>query len=213
MGASAAVNLKYIGTGPTAQGQIISDIQGGPRSKTLYGYGTIVSGSDATTCPINFIDGTQTLGQSFTIPLSQVKVNATTSTYADYYSPGPDTRILVGDTVAVTGFTNSGNNVTNLSVSSVFSDHFTASNSGVVAEVNPAATATDSQGGLPVWVDLFYAANASDSATAAALFAKGGTAGYLEPSSLKTTGFIANYPTVTTSGVTISFGCIIAFSS
>ena len=215
MGASASINLKYVGQGPSGGGQIIADQTSGPKAKTLYAYGTLVSGSNATTAPVNFIDGVQSLGKTFVLPLWKVAVNATTSTYADYYSVGADSQIAVGDTVAVAGFTNSGNNVTNLSVSKVFGDHFTASNSGVVAETNPAATASDTQGGLPVWVDVFYAGNPGglDSSTAAALFAMGGTAGYLEPSSVTTTGFTLNYPTVTTSGVTIQFGAVIAFSS
>lgn len=213
MGASAAVNLSYIGAGPTAGQQIIADVNSGPRGKTLYGYGTIVSGSDATTVRVNYIDGVQTLGSAFTIGLTRVAVNATTSTYADYYSNGPVSRMRVGDTVGVVGFTNSGNNVTNLAVSQVFTDHFSASNSGVVAETNNAATVTDATAATPTWVNLFYAGNPADSSTAAALFAKAGTAGYFGISNVNSTGFTVNYPTVTTSGVTISFGAVLAFSS
>jgi hypothetical protein len=213
MGASAQVNLSYIGQPATSAlgGQIIADQNGGPLAKTLYGYGTILSGSTATSVAVGFIDGTQTFGNTFVLPLTQVKVDATTSTYADYYSFGPITRIAVGDVVAVTGFTNSGNNVTNLTVSSVNGSYFAASNSGVVAEVNSAATAVDTKGALPVWVNLFYAGNGSDSSTAAALFQTG--TNKLSLGAVTTTGFTIYYPTVTTSAVTISFGAIIAFSS
>ena len=210
MGASAAVNLSYIGPSVTG-GNILANEGSGPQARTLYGYGTIVSGSNATSVAVNFIDGTQTLGKTIVLPLSKVAVNATTSTYADYYSPNAVTQIKVGDTVSVVGFTNSGNNVTNLAVSQVFTDHFTASNSGVVAETNSSATATDQTSALPVWVNLFYAGNATDSSTAAALFQTG--TNKLSLGAVTTTGFQINYPTVTTSGVTISFGAIVAFSS
>lgn len=211
MGASAQVNLSYIGQGPAAGGEIIADQTSGPKSKTLYGYGTIISGSNATSVAIGYIDGVQIMGKTIVLPLTSVAVDATTSTYADYYTNGAATQIKVGDTVAVAGFTNSGNNVTNLSVSKVFTNGFVASNSGVVAETNPSATVTDTVGALPVFVDLFYAGNATDSSTARALFQTGAAA--LSLGSVTTTGFQINYPTVTTSGVTISFGCIIGLSS
>lgn len=128
MAASAAVNLSYIGNGPTASNQVISDGTPGAKGKSLYAYGTIVSGSDATGVVVNFIDGTSVLKA------------------------------------------------------------------------------------VPVWVNLFYAGNSADSSTAAALFA----AGTNKLSLAKVNGastFTVNYPTVTTSGVTISFGAVIAFSS
>jgi hypothetical protein len=128
MGASAAVNLSYIGQGPSASGQIIADSTSGPKAKTLYGYGTIVSGSDAVSVVVNFIDGTSTLAKT------------------------------------------------------------------------------------PVWVNLFYAGNSSDSSTAAALFQSGTNKLSLGAIS-GASSFVVNYPTVTTSGVSISFGAVIAFSS
>lgn len=123
MGASAAVNLSYIGTGPAKSGQVIADNEGGAKAKTLYGYGTIVSGSDATTVTVNFIDGTETL---------------------------------------------------------------------------PA---------VPALVSVFRRGDSGDSATASII----NTIALL-PSAVDNTKFVVNYPTVTTSGVKLSFGAIIAFS-
>jgi hypothetical protein len=124
MGASAAVNLSYIGNGPSASNQVLSDGTPGPKSKTLYGYGTIVSGSDATTVQINFIDGTSVLKS------------------------------------------------------------------------------------VPAFVNVFRAGNSGDSAAAGVLSTL-----QLVPSAVDNAKFVINYPTVTTSGVTLSFGVVIGFSS
>lgn len=213
MGASAQVDLSYIGQGPTGAGQLIADQTSGPKAKTLYGYGTIISGSNATSVQIAYIDGVQTLGKTIVLSLQSVTAAATINGVANqaiYSSVQGDGQVKVNDSLVVAGFTNSGNNGT-FTVNAVSSTGIQVTNSGAVAETNPAGVGTDTQGGLPVWVDLFYAGNANDSSTAAALFQTGTNKMYL--GAVTTTGFEIYYPTVTTSGVTISFGAIIAFSS
>jgi len=62
--AAPSLNLSYIGNGPTASGQIISDGTPGVRSKTLYAYGVAANGNTTTganAAPVGFIDGTSTL--------------------------------------------------------------------------------------------------------------------------------------------------------
>jgi len=63
--AQAVVNLSYIGNGPSGSGQVIADQTSGPKSKTLYAYGTLVASSGTfvteTAAAVNFIDGTSTL--------------------------------------------------------------------------------------------------------------------------------------------------------
>lgn len=213
--AHATVNLSYIGQGEAAGGQIVASVQSGPAAKTLYAYGTLTNGSSTfcteTTAGINFIDGVQSFSKVIILPLTSVAVDATTSTYADYFTGAAVGQIKVNDVVSVTGFTNSGNNVTNLTVTKVFNTGFIASNSGVVAETNPAATVTDVQGGTPAMVSVWYAGSAGDSTTAAASYA-GGT-NFLAPSNLSNTGFTLNHNSLVTTGVTITFGALIAFSS
>src|SRR5271166_3405532 len=132
MGASAQVNLSYIGNGPTGSGQIISDATPGVKSKTLYGYGTLVSGSDATTAPVGFVDGVASLGRTIVIPIN--KVDASDGTNSVYYSVGADSALSNGDLVTVLGCSVSANNVTGQVVSKVGSDRFSAINSTGTAE-------------------------------------------------------------------------------
>ena len=214
MGASAAITLSYIGQGPSGQGQIIADQTSGPKSKTLYGYGTLVSGSDATTATVNFIDGTQTLGTTIVLPLQSVEAAQTYKgavNTALYHSVGADSALAVGDTVVIAGFGTAANNQTAAVVTVVEANRFGVVNSTAVAETNPAATASDSKGGTPVWVQVFYSGVSGSSTTADALFQSGTNKFTASAVSNKT--FLLNYPTVTTAGVTINFGCVIAFSS
>ncbi len=135
-----AVNLAYVGLGPTDSAQVIADHTSGPKAKTLMGYGTASVDGTAVTFAVNFIDGTKGFGKQVVTTAGAVPV--------------------------LTGV-------------------------------------------IPVFVDVFRSGNSSDSATAA-------TSGVISivPSSLSSTGFVANMSgNGTTSGVTISFGVIIAFSS
>lgn len=216
MGASAAINLKYVGNGPSGGSQTISDITGGPKAKTLYGYGTLVSGSDATTAPVNFIDGVQKLGKPLLLSLQSVEAPATYQGVANiawYHSVQADSQFAVGDKPIIAGFTNSGNNLaagSEVAISFVRADAIGIVNASSVAETNPAATASLNKGGVPVWVEVFPSGIAGSS-TADALFVLG--TNHFQASLVTNTGFVLNYPTVTTSGVTINFGAVIAFSS
>lgn len=55
-----AVNLSYVGKGPTANGETLANNEGGPLGKALVGYGTATLDGAATTFTVNFIDGTKT---------------------------------------------------------------------------------------------------------------------------------------------------------
>ena len=210
MGASALIKLSYLGNGPSGSGQIISDATPGPKSKTLYGYGTLISGSDATTAAVGFVDGVATLGQTIVIPIWQV--DASDGTNSVYHSVGADSSLGNGDLVTVLGCSVAANNVTAAVVSNVGSDRFSAVNASGTAETGlTQASAKVNRGGIPAWVNVFYAAASTDSSTAAGVFATG--AGHFQASAVTATGFTLNYPTVTTSGVTINFGCVIAFSN
>lgn len=210
MGASALIKLNYIGNGPTGSGQIIADQTSAPKGKTLYGYGTLVSGSDATTAAVGFVDGVASLGRTIVIPIN--KVDASDGTNSVYYSVGADSAFSNGDLVTVLGCSVSANNVTNAVVSKVSSDRFSAINASGTAETGlTQASAKVNRGGTPAWVNVFYAAASTDSSTAAGVFATG--AGHFQATAITATGFTLNYPTVTTSAVTVNFGCVIAFSS
>lgn len=58
--AITAVPLKYIGSGPTANGERIADITSGPASKILQAYGTATLDGTSTSFTANFVDGTIT---------------------------------------------------------------------------------------------------------------------------------------------------------
>ena len=55
-----AVNLSYVGQGPTANGQTIADQTSGPKSKVLVGYGTATLDGSLTAFTINWVDGSKT---------------------------------------------------------------------------------------------------------------------------------------------------------
>lgn len=58
--AITAVPLKYIGNGPTANGERLANITSGPASKVLQAYGTAILDGVATSFTANFVDGTIT---------------------------------------------------------------------------------------------------------------------------------------------------------
>lgn len=214
MGASAAVNLSYLGNGPSGGGQIIADQTSGPKAKTLYAVGTLLSGNDATTAAVNFIDGTQSLGKQVLLQLQSVDAPVTyqgTANVAFYHSTGADSQLAVGTSVTIAGFTTSANNVT-ASVLFVTASSFGVSNASSAAEVNPAATATWTVGGIPAFVNVFLSPGGIDSAAAVLLIG----AKPMYASAITAKGFTLNYATITTSGTAgapITFGCVIAFSA
>jgi hypothetical protein len=210
--ATTSISLSYIGQGPSAGGQNIADQTSGPKAKTLYGYGALVATSGTwaspTSCPINWIDGVQSLGKVVVLQLQSVDV--TDGTYTTYHSTGPDSSVPVGTTVTIAGFSTGANNGSFV-VHAVTSSTIVVVSAAGVAEINPAATCTFTVGGVPTFVNLFYAGSNGDSATAAASFATG--ANIIVPSAVSSTGCTANYKSLATSGVSVTIGAIIAFSS
>jgi hypothetical protein len=216
--AAPSLNLSYIGQGPTAGGQIIFDQTSGPKAKTLYAYGVATNGNTTTganAAPVGFIDGVQSLGKTLVLNLYGCGAPGTapdgTANCSPYYTVQGATQVLVGDTVTVAGFSNSNNNIsTAAAVHGVQSGVIWVANSNYAsagAETNPAATMTDLQKSVPIWVDVFIAGSNSD--TPAVLVA----AGSLIPSTITSTGFILNWTALATTAQTIHFGAIIAFSA
>lgn len=212
--AHSVVNLTYIGQPSNpASGQAIADQTSGPKAKTLYAVGTIVNGSSTfsteTATTVNFIDGVQTFGRVSVLQFQSVTAPATingTANTAVYSSVGPDINVPVGVSITFAGFANSGNNGT-FTVTAVNSTSISVVNSSSVAETNPSATGTYTVGGIPVWVDVFYAGASTDSSTTAT------ASNNFYPSNIVGTGFQLNHNSFTTTGVTVTFGAIIAFSS
>lgn len=215
--ANPIVNLTYIGQpgASAAGGQVIADQTSGPKAKTLYAYGTLVASSSTfsttTAATVNFIDGVQTFGVTSVLALQSVTAPATingTANTAIYSTVYGVNKIHVGDSVVIAGFTNSGNNGT-FTVTEVTSSGFYVVNSSSVAETNPAATVSDTQNAIPAWVDVFYAGSNGDSAAAAAIMATATVA----PTGVVATSFQLHYPSLATTGATVTIGAIIAFSS
>ena len=212
MTALAAINLSYLGNGPSGGGQIIADSgKAGVLAKTLYGYGVIVNDStaSATNMPVNFIDGTQSLGRQIILQLQSADVQATYQGVANiqfFHSVGADSQLAVGDLVTVTGMS-SANNVGPLAVKYVTASSFALVNASGVAEVNPLGLASATKGGIPFMINCFVSATAGDTTAADILCT------YLYPSAITNKGFTLNFPTLVTSASAVSFGAVIAFSS
>jgi len=137
-----------------AGGQIFSNNGPGPLGRTLMGQAKLTLDGTASTGTIVFIDGTQTFGKTIILQLQQATAAATIGGVANqtqYYSTNADGQVKVGDSVVVAGFTNSGNNGT-FTVTAVTSSYVQVTNSGGVAEINPAGTLSDVQNGTPVAV-------------------------------------------------------------
>ena len=205
--------LSYIGQGPTGTGQIINSGLGGPLSKQLWAYGTIINDTTAsgTTCPIGYIDGVASLGKQVVLAFQSVTAPATingTANQAIYSTVYGASEVPVGASVTFAGFTNSGNNGT-FTVNAVSATGITVTNSSSVAETNPAATGVYTVGGVPQLVQVYLAQGTGDStaavilASAKALFATGVTS----------TGFTLNFPTLTTAAAQITFGAVLNFSA
>lgn len=211
--AAPSLNLSYVGNGPTGGNQIIADLTGGPKAKTLYGYGVAANGNTTTaanSAPVGFIDGVQSLGKQVILQLQSVDAPITylgTANTAFYHSVQGDGQVKIGDSVVIAGFTNSGNNGT-FTVTYVITGAVGVTNSGSIAEVNPAGSLSDVTAATPVWVDVFIAGNSSDTAAVLAV-----AAGDLFASNVTNTGFTLNWAALATTAQTFHFGAIIAFSS
>lgn len=204
--------LSYIGQGPTGGGQIINSGLGGPLSKQLWAYGTIINDTTAsgTTCPIGYIDGIQSLGKQVVLQFQSVTAPATIGGVANqaiYSSVGADSAVPVGASITFAGFTNSGNNGT-FTVNAVTATGVQVTNSSSVAETNPAATGVYTVGGIPQLVQVYLAQGTGDSTAAVALV----SAKALYATGVTATGFVLNFPTITTASAQFTFGAVINFS-
>jgi len=216
--AAPSLNLSYIGQGPTAGGQVIADQTSAPKSKTLYGYGIAANGNTtaaANAAPVGFIDGVQSLAKTLVLSIQSCGAATTapdgTAHCVPYYSVQGCGQVAVGDTVTVAGFANANNNIsTAAAVHGVTSSAiyvYNANYASVTAETNPAATLTDTTGGVPIAVNVFVSGNSAD--TAAVLAA----ANPVWASTVTSTGFILNWTALTTTAQTFHFGAVIEFSS
>lgn len=156
-----AVNLSYIGQGPTAGGVITGNNQGGPLGKTLIAMGTATLDGALTTFTVNWLDGVQKpFGKLIVLPLVAVATSAGGN--AVYSSSNAATSIPVGTSVTVAGFSTGANNGT-FTVQAVGSSQFnptiTLNNGSAVAETNPAATISATVGGTPIAVAIDRASN------------------------------------------------------
>lgn len=215
MSLGPAINLSYVGVGPTGIGQIVADQTSGPKSKTLYGFGVLTNGNTTTAATqqaVGFIDGIQSLGKTVVLQFQSVAAPVTyqgTANTAFYSSTQADSQLAVGQSIVIAGFTNSGNNGT-FTITFITASSIGVTNSSAVAETNPAATGSVSVGGVPVFVDVFVAGNSADTAAAvAAALASPG----IFASAVSNTGFTLNFSAFATTAQTVHFGAVIAFSS
>lgn len=215
MSLGPAINLSYVGVGPTGIGQIVADQTSGPKSKTLYGFGVLTNGNTTTAATqqaVGFIDGIQSLGKTVVLQFQSVAAPVTyqgTANTALYSSTQADSQLAVGQSIVIAGFTNAGNNGT-FTITFITASSIGVTNSSAVAETNPAATGSVSVGGVPVFVDVFVAGNSADTAAAvAAALASPG----IFASAVSNTGFTLNYSAFATTAQTVHFGAVIAFSS
>ncbi len=153
--ANTAINMNAAGNGylgqpatSVATGQIYNLGIGGSVGSVLTGIGTSTTdGSLAFT--LNFIDGTQALGQyNVVVPLQSATAAATINGVANqvqYSGVGSMGQFKVGQSFVTAGFSNAGNNATS-TITQVTSSYVQVTNSGGVAETNFSATGTVTQG-------------------------------------------------------------------
>lgn len=205
--------LSYIGVGPTGTGQIINSGLGGPLSKQLWAFGTIINDTTAsgTTCPIGYIDGVASLGKQVVLSFQSVTAPATINGVANqaiYSTVAGASQVPVGASITFAGFTNAGNNTT-VTVVAVTATGIQVLNASAVAETNPAATGVYTVGGIPQLVQVYLAQGAGDSAAAVTL----ASAKSLFATGVTATGFTLNFPTLTTAAAQITFGAVLNFSA
>jgi len=88
-----AVNLSYVGQGPTGNGQTIADQRSGPIAKQLVGFGTATLDGSLTTFDVNFIDGTKTPFGTWSGPAGNQVLTATApfAVIVERITPSTDT--------------------------------------------------------------------------------------------------------------------------
>lgn len=194
-----AVNLAYIGLGPTAQGQIIASNNSGPLAKQLVGYGTATLDGAATTFTVNYIDGTQKLAQyPLVLSVQSVTAPATingTANQSIISGVGSFGQIPVGASITTAGFTNGGNNNT-FTVNAVTTTSITVTNASAVAETNYSATLTTTLGAAVRAVQISRAGTSTDTAAATI---------NINPSAVSNTGFTANISAAGSNAQLLSF--------
>src|SRR6266576_2447307 len=176
--ANTAISMNAAGNGylgqpatSVATGQIYNLGIGGSVGSVLTGIGTATTdGSLAFT--LNFIDGTQALGQyNVVVPLQSATAAATINGVANqvqYSGVGSMGQFKVGQSFVTAGFSNAGNNATS-TITQVTSSYVQVTNSGGVAETNFSATGTVTLGRKVVAVRAVHSAlsfaGVADSAT------------------------------------------------
>lgn len=195
----AAVNLTYVGNGPSGAGQILNDGTPGSRSRSLVGYGQATLDGSLSAFTVNFIDGVATFGKSILLSLQSVDV--TDGTYTKYHSTGGCGQVKVGDTVTIKGCPTSANNVSSAAVHAIDSSSVTVANASGVAELCPQATLLDVTNATPVALLVSRSGGATDTAAA-------GTT--ITPSAITSTGFTANISAAGSNAQLLSF-CVEIF--
>lgn len=205
--AISAVNLSYIGAGPTAAGQILASNDPGPLAKVLVGYGTATLDGSSTTFTVNFIDGVQKLEQSTVLlQLLSATAAATLGGVANqqvFTTANAATQIPIGTSVTTAGFSNSGNNGT-FTVTGVSTNTIQVTNSSGVAETNGAATMTFPFGPAVKAVQISRSGANSDTAAVSTT---------VQPSALSNTGFTTTISAAGSNAQLLSFAVQIFLAS
>jgi len=159
---------------------------------------------------VYWIDGTASLGKTYAI--SFWAVDASDGTNSVYYSVGPDSSLIAGDVITVTGFSVSANNVTAATVASVGSNFVKIANTSGTKEAGPivGAQGVYNRGGIPDVV-LMWPAQGHSGDTAAAVAACTPAAAFL--SSITAKGATLTTPNLTSTGSVVTFGFILEFAS
>ncbi len=177
--ANTAINMNAAGNGylgvpaiAVAQGQIYNQGTASSLGSVLTGIGTSTTDNSGAAITLNFIDGTQSLGQyNVVVSLQSATAAATINGVANqvqYSGVGAMGQFKVGQTFVTAGFSNSGNNASS-TITAVTSSYVQVTNSGGVAETNYSATGTVTVGRKVVAVRAVHSAlsfaGVADSAT------------------------------------------------
>src|SRR6266576_4633475 len=150
--ANTAINMNAAGNGylgvpaiAVAQGQIYNQGTASSLGSVLTGIGTSTTDNSGAAITLNFIDGTQSLGQyNVVVSLQSATAAATINGVANqvqYSGVGAMGQFKVGQTFVTAGFSNSGNNASS-TITAVTSSYVQVTNSGGVSETNYSATGT-----------------------------------------------------------------------
>lgn len=166
--ANTAINMNAVGNsylgqpgGSVAPGQIYNEGVGGPIGSVLTGIGTSTTDNTGATITLNFIDGTQLLGQNTLVfNLQSITAAATIGGVANQAvisGIGAFGQLKVGQSIVTAGFSNAGNNATSV-ITAVSTSSVQVTNAGAVAETNFGATGSVVVGRKVVAVRAFHSA-------------------------------------------------------